>query len=212
MYQIVVQGKKVKKNQVTGMHLMVGFLLTAIGFFTWLVPNSVKQETFAFLNYVGLLYGFLGLAIIIICIFFNKKVIQTQNNLVLRWIEMVALLTVFIYSIYQKWHLPSAYAAAGLISVLLAYFWETSAKKSSIIAFEDDIITLPKFSKRSSIAWEDLNKVLLRYNTLTIDFKNNKLIQLDIDKIANISINPNDFEAYCKIQIKAKEHLYKKEW
>lgn len=211
MYQIALEGKQVKKNQVTGMHLMAGFLLIVMGFLTWLVPNAVKQEEFDFLNWVGLAYAFFGVAILIICIFFNKRIIQTKANFTLRILEVFSLAPILVYSLIQKWYLPAGYSAAALLGIILAFYWEKAGKQKRIATFDDNGLHLPRVGKNSQLAWQDITRVLLRHNILTIDCKDNKLFQFTLEPSGK-QINSEEFEAYCRIQMEAKRHLHKANW
>ncbi len=211
MYQIVLEGKQVKKNQVTGMHLMAGFLLLVMGFLTWIVPNTLKQQEFDFLNKAGMAYSLLGLVIIIICIFFNKKIIQSPANFGLRILELFSLAPILIYSLLQKWYLPAAYSSAALIGIILAFYWERNGKKNRVAAFNDKGVFIPGLGRKSELPWQDITRVLLRHNVLTVDCKDNKLFQLNLERRQD-AVNREEFEAYCKIQIEAKNHLYNANW
>ena len=211
MYQIVLEGKQVKKNQVTGMHLMAGFLLLVMGFVTWMVPNSIKQQEFNFLNAAGIGYSLLGLAIIIICIFFNKKIIQSPANFALRILEVVALISILAYSLVQKWYLPAGYSGAALLGIILAYYWEKNGKKSRLATFNDKGVFIQGLGRKSELAWQDITRILLRHHILTVDCKDNKLFQLHLERNSN-KVNGEEFETYCKIHIEAKKHLHKADW
>ncbi len=211
MYQIVLEGKQVKKNQVTGMHLMAGFLLLVMGFLTWAVPNTIKQQEFNFLNKVGIAYSFFGMALIVICIFFNKRVIQSPANFGLRILEVLSLAPILIYSLFQKWYLPAAYSAAALLGIILAFYWERNGRKNRIATFNDKGVFVPGLGRKSELAWQDITRILLRHHVLTIDCKDNKLFQLNLERSSN-NTSRDEFEAYCKIQIEAKKHLYKADW
>jgi len=41
-YRITIAQNRVKRHQVTALHLMMGFLLLLMGVVTWMVPTSVK--------------------------------------------------------------------------------------------------------------------------------------------------------------------------
>ncbi len=211
MYQILLEGHRVKRNQVTGMHLMAGFLLVVMGVVTWLVPNSLKQQRFDFLNWVGLAYALFGFALLIACTFFNRKMTRTKANFTLRILEALALAPIVIYSLLHKWYLPAAYSAAALLGIAFAFYWEKAGKQSRLAIFDDDGVQLPRLGKKDKILWQDITRVLLRHNILTVDCKNNKLFQLTTEK-KEPSINKEAFEAYCKMQAEAKSHLYKATW
>lgn len=211
MYQIVLEGKQIKRNQVTGMHLMAGFLLIAMGLFTWLVPNSVKQKEFDFLNYAGLVIALIGLIIVFVCIFFNKKIIQTKANLALRLLEISSLALILFYSLYQKWYLPAGYSAVALLGIILAFYWEKTGKRNKIARFTDQGIHIPGLGKNTDLPWQAIRQILLRHNILTVDCRDNKLYQLLLAQEQSI-INKDEFETYCRFQIEAKKHLLKTDW
>lgn len=193
------------------MHLMAAFLLIVMGLLTWLVPNSVKQQEFDFLNYAGLAYALLGLVILVVCIFFNKKVIQTKANLWLRALEIGSLSAILIYSLVQKWYLPAGYSSAALLGIILAFYWEKTGKRNRIALFNDEGTRIPGLGKKSEAKWHDIKRIILKHNILTIDFKDNKLFQLTLSN-QNNTINKDEFETYCHFQIEAKKHLHKVDW
>jgi hypothetical protein len=211
MYQILLEGKQLKRNQITGMHLMVGFLLIGIGMVTWLVPDSVKQTALQFLNYVGLIYAIVGFIIVIICIFFNKKIIQTKANSTLRILEIIALLIVLSFSVYKKWYLPVGYSGSGLIAILLAYYLEKNNKKDKKATFGENGIHVPGLGKHTNAPWEEIKNIILKHNILTIDFMNNKLYQAKLSK-SNSVINYDAFNAYTKDKIDSNRHKYREDW
>lgn len=211
MYQLILEGKQIKRNQVTGMHLMAGFLLIVMGLLTWLVPNSVKQKEFDFLNYAGLVLAILGLVVVFVCIFFNKKVIQTKANLALRLLEISSLALVFLYSLYQKWYLPAGYSAAALLGIVLAFYWEKTGKRNRIATFTDNGVHIPGLGKNTDLPWQAIKQILLRHNILTVDCMDNKLYQILLANPQSV-INKEEFETYCKFQIQAKKHLHKTDW
>lgn len=211
MYQVILEGKQIKRNQVTGMHLMAGFLLIVMGLLTWLVPNSVKQQEFAFLNYAGLAIALLGVIIVFVCIFLNKKIIQTKANLTLRIAEISSLVLILLYSLYQKWYLPAGYSAAALLGIILAFYWEKTGKQNRVAIFSDSGVHIPGLGKDTDLPWQAVKQILLRHNILTVDCMNNKLYQLLLAE-QTTDINKEEFETFCRFQIEAKKHLYKTEW
>ena len=211
MYQIILEGKQLRKNQVTGMHLMAAFLLIVMGFLTWLVPNDVKQEEFAFLNWVGLGYSFFGLAILVICIFFNKKIIQSKANLALRLLEVLSLAPILIYSLVQEWYLPAGYSAAALLGIVLAFYWEKSGKQSRKAIFDESGVQIPRLGRDSELDWDEVSRVLLKHNILTIDCYNNKLFQFSVEANSQ-TVDKEIFNRFCLNQIKLKSNSNKKDW
>lgn len=210
-YTLPVEGSRVKKNQVTGMHLMAGLLLMVMGFLTWAVPNQVKQEEFFFLNAAGITYTLFGLVLLIITIFFNKKVVQTRAGFVLRIIEILALLPIFIYALQKNWYLPATYSGATLTGIIFAYFWEKSGSRPRYIFIDNNGINLQQFAGSKKIAWPDVTRVLLRHNILTIDCKDNRLMQYKVLP-EQLSLDKQIFEQHCARLIADHAHLHQKGW
>ncbi|PSK94368.1 hypothetical protein [Taibaiella chishuiensis] len=210
-YTLPVEGSRVKRNQVTGMHLMAGLLLVVMGLLTWAVPNQVKQAEFAFLNQAGIAYAIFGVLLLIITIFFNKKIVQTKAGLVLRIIEILALLPIFIYALQNKWYLPATYSGATLAGILFAYFWEKSGTKPRYIFIDKNGINLQQFAGSKKIAWPDVTRVLLRHHILTIDCRDNRLMQYKVLP-EQLSIEKESFEQNCAQLIRDHEHLHQKDW
>jgi len=211
MYQIFLEGKQLKRNQITGMHLMIGFLLIGIGMVTWLVPDSLKQTTLQFLNYLGLAYALFGLLIIVTCIFFNKKVIQSKGNTILRILEIIALILMLIYSAYKKWYLPIGYSSTALIGIILAYYFEKNNKKDKIAAFNEKGIKIPGLGRHSNASWSEIKNIILKNNILTIDFRNNKLYQAQLSK-NNTSLDQNEFVRFATEKISKNVKNYREDW
>lgn len=211
MYQILLEGKQLKRNQITGMHLMIGFLLIGIGMVTWLVPDSIKQTALQFLNYVGLAYAVLGFFIVIVCIFFNRRIIQTKANSALRIVEIISLLIILFFSIYKKWYLPLGYSGSGLLAILLAYYLEANHKKDKRASFNENGIHIPGLGKHTNAPWQEIKNIILKHNILTIDFMNNKLYQAKISK-NNTNLDYNGFNTYTKDKIDSNKHKYREDW
>lgn len=58
-------------------------------------------------------------------------------------------------------------------------------------------ITIRKLFSAPTYQWNDFSNVVLKDNLLTLDFKNNKLIQLNIDE-GKTTIDEEEFNCYCK--------------
>jgi hypothetical protein len=84
--------------------------------------------------------------------------------------------------------------AISLALVLLYYI----AKRELNVLVSKERIEYPSFPPRK-ISWRLLNNVVLKDGLLTIDFRNNKLIQQLIDE--NNNINEAEFNAYCREQL-----------
>jgi len=73
------------------------------------------------------------------------------------------------------------------------------AIKISRVYVSDQNISYHFFLKKT-IRWNQLNNLILKDGLLSIDFKNNKLIQLTIDESKNV-INEQEFNDFCRQQL-----------
>ncbi len=82
---------------------------------------------------------------------------------------------------------------------LLAAMLEKQAKFPQEIAFDDAGIVINSFPKKQ-YGWSAIANVVLKDGILTVDFKNNKLIQKEIDTPATIGLE-TEFTEFCRNQL-----------
>lgn len=75
---------------------------------------------------------------------------------------------------------------------------ERQAKKNLEIGFNDDKIVFNSIP-RKQYEWQDFTNIMLRDNLLTLDFKNNKLIQRETadDDEGEDDCSEEEFNSYC---------------
>jgi hypothetical protein len=85
------------------------------------------------------------------------------------------------------------------INVILGmqYFF---SKKKLLVSVDQSHITYPALLN-DKINWEDVSAVILKDGLLTIDLKNNKLIQQDIDE--SNPVDEKSFNEFCKKKLLA---------
>jgi|SRR5690606_17222493 len=211
-FEVPIEGQRVKKNQVTAIHLMAGLLLLVIGAITWAVPGSLKAENNLLLNSVGILYMVFGIGLLFICIFLNKRFIQSRSNFILRIVEIFLFLPILIYSIIQKWYLPAAYAAVALLSIIFAYYWEKKGEQIKLAIINENGVRLPLNGNIRQLDWSNINKLMMRHNILTVDCTNNKLIQLNIQKHDNKKEESPAVEQFSAAQIVLHKNKATEDW
>ncbi len=91
------------------------------------------------------------------------------------------------------------YGWLALLFFVLGMLYLGAKRKLQVSVFKEYIIypSLPN----KKIEWQELNSVILKDGLLTIDFKNNKLIQQVIDE--NNNTDEAAFNAFCRQQINA---------
>ena len=89
---------------------------------------------------------------------------------------------------------------------ILAGFFEKRLIQNKEIGFSSKEIMVNGFFKKK-INWEDLNQVIIKDDVLTIDFKNNKLIQSETDdeEDEEYEVGDDEFNTFCRNRIGLKE-------
>ncbi len=69
-------------------------------------------------------------------------------------------------------------------------------KKQPIIQIEESGVTIKKLFSNVSFSWDDFSNVVLKDNLLTLDFKNNNLIQVAVNE-KRTNIDERGFNEFC---------------
>ncbi len=88
------------------------------------------------------------------------------------------------------------YGVAGLTLIFLSVM-ALKTLKQLIIIFDKTGIDYPSFP-RKKISWAETENVQLKDNILTIDLKNNKLMQFTLNEKVNPDLNEDDFNSFVK--------------
>ena len=178
-FELLLKNEKLKQyNQIAFFIILIN-LLTFL-FITIIVTNSEIRIT------AIIAASLLLLALIIESIFKGIRKNEdspykfiAENIIALTWLQI------------GYWWLGAIFFIIGLL-----YF---ESKSKHIVSVLKKEIIYPSFPKKK-IQWAELNNIMLKDGLLTIDFKNNKLIQQMIDE--NSSINQQEFNDFCKQQLK----------
>lgn len=154
------------------MHMLIGilFLLNGIGIYKGLSPNMNMTIFFFLLGLASIAFPF------VMKRFSN---IQAANSLT----RMIQAFTCFTGCLYFLSHMePMIGLLLLLTGIASAYIgWaEYKIFQPSFARIDITGITLPTTFSERLIAWNQLNNVILRDDLLTLDFKNNKILQLEV--------------------------------
>lgn len=105
----------------------------------------------------------------------------------------------FFFVIMMQWIGLEVYWMAG--AMLLFDILHTLSTRPLKVRVTEQMILYPSFPVKK-ITWPSLNNVILKDNLLTIDLKNNKLIQQPVD-VSKSSPGEKDFNEFCRQQLKA---------
>lgn len=83
--------------------------------------------------------------------------------------------------------------------VILFFIYLKKRKTGEKIVVTERKIVIPSMISERVISWNDLSNVVKKDDVLTIDFKNNKLLQTEILNPENI--NEDEFNRFCKEQL-----------
>ena len=109
---------------------------------------------------------------------------------------LIAQLAFFIYtfSIGHSKNLATTYLLIIVADLILVYLY-LNAKKDFIVKVAKSGVEFSGLPNRQ-FNWSDLNNLILKDNLLTIDFKNDKVLQLYLPE--NNQIKEQDFNDFCK--------------
>ena len=171
-----------------------------------LLPNE-KAKTYRYVTLFILLincfvFGF---------IFFNAPGERMKNISLFGAIISVTSLVLFLVNFFTG-KIPSY--RPGISFIILSIFWFISgnylfglcviffavigfyARKKFEVLFTEDKILYPSFPVRIFL-WDEVSNIVLKDNILTIDLKNNKLIQSVIEKESADGVDEKEFNEFC---------------
>lgn len=138
------------------------------------------------------LAGAIALLTLLSIQFFLKATKNDKNNI---YSNVCLSIAAVIWVMMDLWW-------AGIICFLLVLLYQI-AKKPLLVLFNAETIKYTSFPVRS-IEWSDLNNAILKDGLLTIDFKNNKILQAEIEDTMN-TVNEKEFNDFCRQQLKMRE-------
>src|SRR5690606_17000984 len=153
----------------------------------------------------------MGLSIVILfaALFRNKWLRKPSINKVFRIGELLILAAAAIYLLTLNLTVPAVVFGILAATMIFSLTWETGKDTRLYVQVRDQGISLPVTSRRRSVAWLEVEKVLLRHGTITINCVDNRMYQW---VTAANDINVVEFEAYCDALIQAAMKDRKKDW
>jgi len=201
VYDLPLAEEKVKPHQVTTLHLVSALAFIGTGAIIF-VYNYV-------ITWWGLALLILGLLLLGLTIVKNNWVTSQKVNPMFRIAELTIAIILALYSTMQHWKFPIVIFSMLSAALLFALYWERSSGKVLFIHVDDKGLRLPVVRRRF-IPWPEIEQVVLRYGTITINCVDNHLFQWTVSAT---DLDPKTFEAYCKTKI--EENISKRrndEW
>ncbi|HEX2683520.1 MAG TPA: hypothetical protein VHL77_06290 [Ferruginibacter sp.] len=120
-----------------------------------------------------------------------------------RALETFSLILALIYANFWFQHF-------GIVAVLIfAVVYITGAVvkgKRTTVLFTDEGIELTRVFKTVVFPWSGMSNVVLKDNLLTLDFKTNKIIQVEIMESAR-AVDETEFNRFCNEQLSSGDLL-----
>jgi hypothetical protein len=166
-------------NEKAATYKVVTLIVLLLNFFVF---GFVFMHAVAGSSQIAAIAGLACNGIAIVYYLLNKKHLKTPYTEIIFFINAVL------------WLLWANYIVAGLMIVfsLLSFY----ANKKIQISFTDDEIIYPSFPVKK-YAWDEVENVIWKDDILTIDLKNNKLLQFNIDKAFAAGFDAVGFNAFA---------------
>ncbi len=178
-YSIAIPNTKAPSYKaVTLLILIINFLV-----FAYLI-YVVNTSAYKALCFIGMMINMLAIAALL----FEKK-----NKLLQSFrVEIIFIISAFIW----------AFTAKYLIAILLFIFAIAGlfTNRKLTVLFYDKGILYPSVPAKLFL-WQEIAQVILKDDILTIDLKNNRLMQFNLDNEVAAEINAEEFNEYCRERV-----------
>jgi len=181
-FELLLKNEKVKSYD----RITLFIILINLAIFVLLALQSAEQR----IRIISITASLLIVALLVI--HFIIKNTKTRSTSLYSFISVLS--AAITWMIIGKWWV-------ALLCFALSALYQISRKPLQVL-FNPDKINYTSFPVRS-IQWNELNNVILKDGILTIDFRNNKIVQAEIDDVSN-TINEKEFNDFCSQQLKDK--------
>lgn len=131
---------------------------------------------------------------------FNRKFVGSlSRNVTLLLFQSVLIISGAVY--FWSKGAPLVAVSHAILAGAIILFWIYLRKRQDgeKIVISERNITLPGLSGDRIIEWHQLSNVVKRHDLLTLDFKNNKLLQVQV--INADHIEEDEFNEFCQQQL-----------
>jgi hypothetical protein len=171
---------------------------------------SFKNEKQKFYNNIAWIFLFLNFAVFIFLIFYDAYhypalafILALALYLLMRWYlvrtnRVNNLIDEFIFFIPAAGWLGLHNYVIAIGCIIMGILYKLSLQKLQFVFSREKIMKM-NFPKKE-FEWNELSNVILKDGILTLDFKNNKLLQAEIEKSQDI--NEAAFNAFAQSQLR----------
>jgi hypothetical protein len=217
VFDLPVMEERVKPHQITALHILVALALCICGalfffmslLFAYTLYKDVSEPVLRQVKWEGVAIIFAGILLFAIIITKHKWLLQPKINTRFRIVELVIMLALAGYSVAN--HLTASAVTFGILSATLVFavLWETKGKNPLAVRIDDEGIKPPAGLKRRFIEWHEIETVLLRYGTLSVNCVDNHLLQWNI---SNTDVDGEILEAFCNTRIEENKSKRVNDW
>ncbi len=219
-FELPLTEERVKPHQVTALHLFVVFtmFITAAVLLVSYYAVSHMPEDKALAHRTVLYYGLaagltvllMSVVMLVIILVKNRWLQKPLNNFIMRCVELLLMLVFAGFALANGIIVPGIVFLALAAAIVFAINWERKKDVPFTIVVDKEGIKPPVNARKRFIEWPEVEHVLLRFGTLTINCADNRLYQWNI---GNTEFEPDVFEVFCIRQVdKAREQRDKNDW
>ncbi|HEV8505088.1 MAG TPA: hypothetical protein VGQ53_06810 [Chitinophagaceae bacterium] len=190
MYKFQVKQKD-RLKLLPVLHLLVALIF--IIDLSHIPENGIKDWVFSAVYFISFLL------ILVAAIFYKKILNQVSRHLGLLFLESMLFLggSVYFWSKGLSLVAFSHAILAGVLVLLMIYLRRRENGDLIIVSMSN--VILPGLTGQRIIEWNELTNVIKRDDLLTLDFKNNRLMQVQILNADDVS--ENEFNQFCRQQL-----------
>ena len=193
MYKLQIKQKD-RLKALPVLHLLVALIF--IIDLSHVPENRIKDWLFSAVYLIAFIF------LLIAGIFYKKILNNTWRHFRLLFLESMLFLGGSVYFWSKGLSLVSfSHAIIAGVLVLFMIYLRRKEHGELIIVSRSSVI-LPGLTGPRSIEWSQLTNVIKKDDMLTIDFKNNRLMQVEV--INADDVPENEFNEFCGQQLVAK--------
>ena len=135
-----------------------------------------------------------------VAVIFHKQILaDLTRHLSLLLFESTLIFCGAIY--FWSKGIPLVAFSHGVLAGVIILFWIYLKKRvnGEVIIVSEANISFPGLAGDRIIEWNELANVIKKYDLVSFDFKNNKLVQVEVTNSDNI--NENEFNQFCQQQL-----------
>jgi hypothetical protein len=201
-FELPLTETRVKPHQVTALHLLAALTMAGVGAILSSFYPPAKNWAPALLV--------AGILLLLVTLFRNRWIQKPKNNRIFRILELMILLCLACYFVMIPMKVPAAMCSLMAATLLFALYWEQQDGAALSVRIDETGVKLPVASRRRQLSWTEVEQVLFRFGTLTVNCYNNSMYQWTIGKT---DFDKEAFAAFCEKQVAAgNEKRDKNDW